>query len=171
MAEALTGVRFQLEVLMYRSAIALAAVVLATTASQGLAQQMVRAGTLTCDISPGVGFVIGSQRQLACVFVPTRGGPREAYVGTVSRFGLDIGATSGGQMVWAVYAPTTRRFGALAGSYGGAGGEATVGAGLGANVLIGGTDGTISLQPISIQGQSGLNLAVGVSALELMPYR
>jgi hypothetical protein len=151
--------------------IALAAVVLATTASPSLAQQMVRAGTLACDVSPGVGFIIGSQRELACVFTPNRGGPREAYVGTVSRFGLDIGATSGGQMVWAVYAPTTRRFGALAGTYGGASGEATVGAGLGANVLIGGSDNTISLQPISIQGQGGLNLAVGISALELRPYR
>ena len=70
-------------------------------------------------------------------------------------------------MVWAVFAPTSRKTGALAGSYGGASAEATVGAGLGANVLVGGSDRTISLQPVSVQGQSGLNLAVGVSGLEL----
>ena len=74
-------------------------------------------------------------------------------------------------MVWAVYAPTTRRFGALAGRYSGASAEATVGAGLGANVLIGGSNRTVTLQPVSVQGQAGLNLALGVAELELRPAR
>jgi hypothetical protein len=82
-------------------------------------------------------------------------------VGSVNKFGLDIGATTQGRMVWA--APTSRKAGALAGNYVGATAEATVGAGLGANVLVGGSDRTVSLQPVSVQGQSGLNLAVGVS--------
>ena len=74
-------------------------------------------------------------------------------------------------MVWAVFAPTSRKAGALAGNYTGASAEATVGAGLGANVLVGGSDRTVSLQPVSVQGQSGLNLAVGVSGLQLRVAR
>jgi Protein of unknown function (DUF992) len=98
-------------------------------------------------------------------------GPREVYVGVISKFGLDIGATTGGQMVWIVYAPTTRVFGALAGVYSGASAEATVALGLGANVLVGGSDRTVALQPLSVTGQAGLNLAVGVASLELRPAR
>jgi hypothetical protein len=131
----------------------------------------VKAGTLNCDISAGIGLIIGSQKQLACIFTPTQPGPREVYVGTISKFGLDVGATAGGQMVWAVYAPTTRRFGALAGSYGGASAEATVGLGVGVNALVGGSDRTVALQPISVEGQVGLNLAAGVTGLELRPAR
>ena len=74
-------------------------------------------------------------------------------------------------MVWAVYAPTSKKIAALAGTYTGASAEATVGAGLGANVLLGGSDRTVSLQPISVQGQAGLNLAAGVASLELRPAR
>jgi len=105
------------------------------------------------------------------MFTPSERGPREVYVGSISKFGLDLGATAGGEMVWAVYAPTTRRFGALAGHYGGATAEATVGGGLGANVLIGGSDRTITLQPLSVQGQAGLNVAAGVADFELRPAR
>jgi hypothetical protein len=87
----------------------------------------------------------------------------------VSTFGLDIGATSGGQLTWAVLAPTTLRRGALAGSYGGATAGGTVGVGLGANVLVGGSDRTVTLQPLSVQAQTGLNVAAGVSNIELRP--
>jgi hypothetical protein len=135
------------------------------------AQQRVKAGTLSCDISAGIGFIVGSQKQVTCMFTPAGPGPREVYVGTINKFGLDLGATTGGQMVWAVYAPTTGRYGALAGSYGGGSAEATIGAGLGANVLVGGSNRTVALQPISVQGQLGLNLAVGVAALDLRPAR
>lgn len=134
------------------------------------AQQRVKVGTLTCDISGGVGLIIASQKTMACNFTPTRG-KREIYVGSVSKFGLDVGVTSGARMVWAVYAPTSRSRAALAGTYTGASAEATVGAGIGANVLVGGSDRTVSLQPVSLQGQAGLNLAVGVSGLELHPAR
>ncbi len=105
------------------------------------------------------------------MFNSADGGPRELYTGSITKFGLDIGATSGGVMVWAVFAPSTRQFGALAGHYAGATAEATVGAGIGANALIGGSDRTVTLQPLSIQGQTGLNLAAGVASIDLRPAR
>jgi hypothetical protein len=131
--------------------------------------QRIKLGTLVCDVSGGIGMIIGSQKGVQCLFSPSMPGPPEAYVGSITKLGLDIGATSAGQMVWAVYAPTTRAFGALAGVYAGATAEATVAVGLGANVLIGGSDRTIALQPLSVSGQTGLNLAAGVASLELRP--
>ena len=130
-----------------------------------------KVGTLTCDISGGIGLIITSKKDLTCMFTPSQPGPREVYVGSITKFGLDLGVTAGGEMVWSVYAPTTRKFGALAGDYGGATAEATVGAGLGANVLVGGSDRTVALQPVSVQGQAGLNVAAGVAELRLRPAR
>ena len=130
-----------------------------------------KVGTLTCDISGGIGLIITSKKDLTCMFTPSQPGPREVYVGSITKFGLDLGATTGGEMIWSVYAPTTRKFGALAGDYGGATAEATVGAGLGANVLVGGSDRTVALQPVSVQGQAGLNVAAGVAELRLRPAR
>jgi len=115
-----------------------------------------KVGTLSCDISGGIGLIITSKKDLTCMFTPSQPGPREVYVGSITKFGLDLGATAGGEMVWAVFAPTNRKFGALAGDYGGATAEATVGVGLGANVLVGGSDRTVALQPVSVQGQAGL---------------
>jgi hypothetical protein len=135
------------------------------------APEHTKVGTLTCDISGGIGLIITSKKDVTCMFTPSQPGPREVYTGSITKFGLDIGATTGGEMVWAVEAPTTRHFGALAGNYAGATGEATVGAGVGANVLVGGSNRTVTLQPVSIQGQTGLNLAVGVAGLTLRPAR
>jgi hypothetical protein len=118
-------------------------------------------------VSAGFGFIIGSQRGVMCTFVPDGGQP-EVYTGTISRLGLDIGATARGHMVWAVFAEYAGpRPGVLAGDYFGASGEATVAAGLGANVLIGGSNRQVALQPLSVSGQVGLNLAVGVAELRL----
>lgn len=128
-----------------------------------------RVGTLVCNISPGVGIIIAGQRQLGCVLTSARGRAREAYEGTFSTLGLDIGATSGGQLTWAVFAPTTLRRAALAGTYVGATAGGTVGAGVGANLLVGGSDRTVTLQPISVQAQTGVNVAAGVSNMELRP--
>jgi hypothetical protein len=151
---------------------ALAVVATAASPVATMAQaERVKAGTLTCDISGGIGLIITSHKEVSCIFTPSQPGPHEVYVGAINKFGLDLGATAGGEMVWAVYAPTTRRFGALAGNYGGASAEATVGAGLGANVLVGGSDRTIALQPLSVQGQAGLNVAAGVAELILRPAR
>jgi hypothetical protein len=128
-----------------------------------------RVGTLTCAISPGVGMIVGGQRQLSCIFASARGRARDAYEGTVSTLGLDIGTTSGGQLTWAVFAPTKLRRTALAGTYAGAIAGATVGAGAGVNVLVGGSDRTVTLQPVSVQAQTGMNIAAGVSTMELRP--
>jgi hypothetical protein len=148
-----------------------AALTLAIATVPAAAQQdgRTRVGTLTCNISPGVGMIIGGQRQLSCIFASVRGRAREAYEGTVSTLGLDIGATSGGQLAWAVFAPTTLRRAALAGTYAGATAGATVGAGASVNVLVGGSDRTVALQPISVQTQTGINIAAGVSTMELRP--
>jgi hypothetical protein len=135
------------------------------------AQSRVKAGTLTCNVSGGTGLIVASNKQLRCTFSPVEGRRRERYVGVIRKFGLDVGSTSGGQLVWAVYAPTTARRGALAGTYVGATAEATVGAGLGANALIGGSGRTVALQPVSVQGQAGLNVAAGVADLELRAAR
>jgi hypothetical protein len=117
-------------------------------------------------------MIIASQKEVTCLFTPAGRGRQEAYVGTISRFGLDIGATQGGRMTWVVHSSTEGRMrGALAGTYSGAAAEATVGAGLGANVLVGGSNRSIALQPLSVQGQTGLNLAVGVAELRLVPAR
>jgi hypothetical protein len=127
----------------------------------------IQAGTLTCDISGGIGLILGSQRTLNCSFTPAVPGPIEFYAGSLTKLGVDLGITTGGVMVWVVYAPTSRPAGSLTGSYGGATAEATVVAGVGANVLVGGSNRTIALQPVSLQGQSGLNVAAGVAGIEL----
>ena len=152
-------------------ALAVAAAVALPAPTMAQAPDRTRAGTLTCDISGGIGMIIASKKEVTCMFTPSGPGPREVYVGSITKFGLDVGATAGGEMVWQVLAPSTRKFGALAGHYAGASGEATVGAGVGANVLVGGSDRTVTLQPVSVQGQVGLNLAVGVAGLELQPAR
>ena len=152
------------------AAVTIAAVVASPVTALAQAERA-KAGTLTCDISGGIGLIITSHKDVRCMFTPSQPGPREVYIGGITKFGLDLGATTGGEMVWAVYAPTTRRFGALAGQYGGATAEATVGAGLGANVLVGGSNRTIALQPVSVQGQAGLNVAAGVAELTLRPAR
>ena len=110
--------------------------------------------------------MIGSQRNVACI-LHTENVPDETYQGTLTRVGLDIGATSGGKIVWAVFAGTNRFAGMLNGTYVGASGEASIGAGLGANVLVGGSNNSVALQPVSIQGQTGLNIAAGISKLYL----
>ena len=134
------------------------------------AQDRVKAGTLACDVSGGIGFVIGSKKSMTCTFEPAAAGwPAESYSGTISKFGLDIGATSSGTMVWVVFAGSAPGPHALAGTYSGATAEATVAVGLGANALVGGSNRTIALQPLSVTGQTGLNLAVGVASLVLRP--
>jgi Protein of unknown function (DUF992) len=158
----------------FLSAVAALAVVAAAAQpvpSSAQAPQLTKVGTLTCDIAGGIGLIITSHKSVTCMFTPVLPGPREVYSGSITKFGLDIGATTGAAMIWSVYAPTSLQFGALAGNYAGATGEATVGAGVGANVLVGGSNRTVTLQPVSVQGQAGLNLAVGVGSLELHPSR
>jgi hypothetical protein len=156
---------------MFRSAIAgtaFGAAVLATVLSipADAQQDRVQAGSLECSLSSSIGLVVGSQRNIACNYKPD-GGPPEAYVGTLTRVGLDVGITGGGAIIWAVFSGTNRYAGMLSGTYVGASAEATIAAGLGANVLVGGSNRSVALQPLSVQGQVGLNIAAGVSSLEL----
>jgi hypothetical protein len=163
---------------MKRSHQALAAVTLvvlagANAVAPAAAQRVdrVHAGVLSCDISGGLGLIIASRKEVRCLFTPSTPGPREVYFGAITKFGLDIGATAGGRMEWVVHAPTTRGIGALAGVYAGPSAQATVGVGATVNVLYGGSDRTVSLQPVSVEGQVGLNVAAGVTELELVPAR
>jgi hypothetical protein len=138
----------------------------ALTLATAPAEARVKAGVLECQVSPSVGYVIGAQKSLACWFRSAYG-YHEGYAGHMTIVGLDVGVTGPGKLVWGVYAAARPRHGALAGKYAGASAEATVAAGLGANVLVGGSNESISLQPLSVNAQTGLNVAVGVSALTL----
>jgi hypothetical protein len=145
------------------AAAVLAVVALAAPASA----DGVKVGVLTCHVSSGWGFIFGSSKDLRCNYAPVKGFG-ERYVGTVNKFGVDIGYTSGGVLIWNVIAPTTgMKRGALAGGYGGATASATAGVGVGANVLVGGFGRSIALQPLSVEGNTGLNVAAGIGAITL----
>jgi Protein of unknown function (DUF992) len=143
-----------------------AALAATATAPVDAQPRRVQVGTLACSISAGVGLLVGSQRNVACNFQPDNG-PPEAYTGTITRVGVDVGFTTGGAMVWGVFTDTNRYAGMLTGTYAGATAEATLAAGLGANVLVGGSNHSVALQPLSVQGQVGLNIAAGVGALDI----
>jgi len=127
----------------------------------------VKVGILTCHVHSGWGYVVGSSKKVDCSYHPN-GHMEDRYTGSISKFGVDIGYTDGGTLVWDVVAPSsdTRR-GALEGDYAGATASATVGAGVGANVLIGGLDKSIALQPVSVEGNTGLNVSAGIGAMSL----
>ncbi|HWD57280.1 MAG TPA: DUF992 domain-containing protein [Stellaceae bacterium] len=139
---------------------------IAALAGPASAQSAVSVGTLTCNVASGFGFIFGSSKALNCTFSGL--GRAEHYVGNITKFGADIGYTSGGILVWTVVAPVAvMRPGALAGAYAGGTASATVGVGLGANALVGGSNNTIALQPLSIEGNTGLNVAAGVASITL----
>jgi uncharacterized protein DUF992 len=156
---------------MFRIAFAAAATAAATLAmitSPADAQpRQVQVGQLTCSLSASIGLILGSQKNVNCVFRGQPGEPEEAYTGTMTTIGVDIGVTTGGVIVWTVFADSNRYRGMLAGTYAGATAEASVGAGVGANVLVGGSNHTVTLQPISLQGQLGFDIGAGIGALEL----
>ncbi len=152
----------------FLASLGVAAGMTALLACPGLAQSSVKVGTLTCDVSAGIGLLISQQQTMTCNFDPVSAGPPDLYTGRIEKFGLALGAVQQGTMVWGVLAPATGfPHGALAGTYGGVGAEATAGAGLGANLLVGGTGRAFSLQPLTVQGQAGLNFAAGVTTLTL----
>jgi Protein of unknown function (DUF992) len=152
---------------MVRYFVVIVALGLALGTARPVAAQQVRAGVLSCDVAGGLGLVLGSQKLVSCSFSPEGEGRREDYDGSITKYGLDLGLTRGSRMLWIVFTNTVAGPGFLAGDYFGATGEATVGAGLGANVLLGGSNRTVALQPVSLSGQTGLNLAIGVAALQL----
>lgn len=126
------------------------------------------AGTLTCKGEGSVGMILGSKQELGCSYKPVGGGPSQRYRATITKIGLDIGATGPTTLVWTVLGSTTAfEEGALVGQYGGLSAEASVGIGGGANALVGGSSQSVVLQPLSVQGQTGVNLAVGVAELTI----
>lgn len=126
----------------------------------------VKVGVLSCHESSGWGFIFGSSKEIRCVY--HHGPYTEHYKGTVNKFGVDIGYTAGAVIIWDVFAPNTGpERGALTGDYVGAQASAAVGPGAGANALVGGFDRSFTLQPVSIEGETGLNVAAGIGSMSL----
>ncbi len=149
------------------SATGIALAVLIAAIQPAAAQQHVKVGVLRCEVAAGLGMIIASTKDMECRFVSEHG-RSERYFGRIQKFGIDIGATNRGVLAWAVFAPSAGpRRGALAGDYVGVDASATVGAGLGANALVGGFDRSFALQPLSVEVQSGLALAAGVASMTL----
>jgi len=127
-------------------------------------------GMLACKLNPSIGFIIAGHQSMECRYVPGAGGPPQGYDGALNTVGVSLGVTAGGVLSWAVLAPTDGiPAGALAGEYIGATADAAFIAGAGANVLIGGSNRTIALQPVSVEGSVGANVTAGLSALKLRP--
>jgi hypothetical protein len=149
------------------AATGLCAAALSLLPAAAQAQSGAPAGRLSCQVGSGLGVVVTSKRPMECRFTPRRG-PVQRYVGVVRNFGLDLGTIKRSHMAWRVYGPYARApLGALSGSYAGATAGASVGAGGSGNLLIGGADKDVTLQPLSLQGRRGFNVAVGVTGLEL----
>jgi hypothetical protein len=151
----------------------IAAICLAKSLAPVHAQQIdrVQVGVLECRGAASIGFIVGSVTNLGCV-LRIEGVGEDRYVATIRKVGVDLGITQETALAWGVYAPVARLGrGDLAGDYVGAQGSASIGVGAGGNVLVGGSNNTIALQPLSLQGQVGLNIAAGLASLELRPGR
>ena len=149
----------------------IAATLLASTASAQAPMNRVRVGVLECRGGASIGFVVGSVTNLGCV-LRVEGFPEDRYIATIRKVGLDIGITQETALAWGVFAPVAQLApGDLTGTYAGAQGSASLGVGVGGNVLVGGSNNTIALQPLSVQGQVGVNIAAGLAELELRPGR
>lgn len=146
----------------------LALVGISSTSTMAREGAKVIAGTLTCEGTGSVGLVIGSKERLSCVYVPAGSGRPQNYSATITKIGLDVGFKTGSVVIWTVLGSgASLAPGVLTGNYGGASAEASVALGVGANVLIGGSKNSVVLQPLSVQGQTGFNLAVGITGLTL----
>jgi hypothetical protein len=155
---------------LFLGAVAVAAVISPANAQAPAAWPQV--GTLNCRLNPSIGFVIAGHQSMECRFPPNTPEPPQRYDGAINTVGLDVGFTTGGAFSWAVFAPTVgASAGSLAGEYVGISGDIGIGVGGGANVLIGGSGRSFALQPVSLEGSVGLDVALGVSALKLRPLR
>jgi hypothetical protein len=160
---------------MFRNRLRLAALTFTLAMMLSLpavAQNWTQVGTLSCKVDPNIGFIIVGHQPMQCVYNQAPGAvpqiPPQSYDGALNTVGLSIGVSAGSVLGWAVFAPTTGvPAGALAGEYVGVSGAAGVGLGAGANVLLGGSNRTIALQPLSLQGSIALNVVAGVSSLKL----
>jgi Protein of unknown function (DUF992) len=162
------------EIYFMRRSLALAAVALALSApvaTTSAQQSKVQVGVLECRGGASVGFIVGSVTNLGCV-MRAGGRPDDFYVATIRKVGLDLGITQESVLAWGVFAPVAQLGpGDLSGNYAGAQGSATLGVGVGGNVLVGGSNNSIALQPLSVQGQVGVSIAAGLESLELRPGR
>lgn len=132
-------------------------------------QSWTQAGALTCNLNPSIGFVIFGHQSMECRFQPVSG-PVQAYDGAINTVGLDLGISGPGKFAWAVFGPASGiPNGALAGEYVGASGDIGLGVGVGANVLVGGSNRSIALQPVSLEGSIAVNAVAGLSQLKLRP--
>jgi hypothetical protein len=153
------------------AAFAITALAASCAGASAQPMQRVQVGILECRGGASIGFIVGSVTNLGCV-LRVDGMPEDRYVATIRKVGVDLGITQESALAWGVYAPVARLGpGDLSGTYVGAQGSASVGVGLGGNALIGGSDNSIALQPLSVQGQVGLNVAAGLASLELRPGR
>jgi hypothetical protein len=160
---------FEVQHMRILSVVSLVGALTGLAVSQAPAEST-QVGRLVCDVSAGVGMILVQKQTMHCLFTPANGGPPEPYLGRIDEFGVALGEVSQGQLIWGVVAPASGvPRGALSGTYVGVGAEATAGAGLGANVLVGGTGRAFSLQPVSVEGQVGLNVAGGVTTVTLLP--
>jgi len=152
------------------STFALAQAPAAPGTAPAASQSGANVGTLQCKVAGGMGFIFGSSKDLDCLLVRTDG-VAERYTGSINRYGIDIGFTKEAHIVWLVFAPGAIGRGALAGEYGGVTAGASFGVGLGANVLVGGSSKQVALQPVSVEGSVGLNVAAGVASVTLRPVK
>ena len=152
---------------------AMAAMLLAMSSSARAQQPVahVQVGVLECRGGASIGFIVGSITHLGCV-LRVEGVPEDRYIATIQKVGLDLGITQETALAWSVFAPIAQLGpGDLSGNYAGAQGSASLGVGAGGNVLVGGSNNSIALQPLSLQGQVGVNIAAGLESLELRPGR
>ena len=154
---------------MNRKAFALSAVLVAMVGpAAGQGPTWTQSGMLSCRLNPSIGFVIFGHQSMECRFVPSLPGPPQIYEGALNTVGIDIGVVGTGGLAWGVLAPTAGiPAGALAGTYVGASGDIAVGAGVGANLLVGGSNRSFALQPLSVEGSVALNVTLGLSSLQL----
>jgi hypothetical protein len=153
------------------SSIALATALVATATAAVAQNGRVEVGVIECRGST-TSFIVGSVTDLSCAFRASDNSPPEPYHATIRRAGVDIGFPQQIAVAWVVLAPTRGiQRGDLAGSYVGASASATVGLGVGANALVGGSNNTFALQPVSVQGQTGLGIAAGIAGLALRAAR
>jgi Protein of unknown function (DUF992) len=147
-----------------------AALIPGSQAAVAKSKAPVRLGVLTCQVDGGKGRIITSKRELSCIFENVDGRPIERYAGEIRRYGLDIGSTQYSDIGWGVFSLTGSGStpGALQGKYGGISAGASLGVGLGANVLVGGLERSFALQPLSVEASRGFNLALGVASLHLI---
>ncbi|MCJ8144107.1 DUF992 domain-containing protein [Ancylobacter sp. A5.8] len=144
-----------------------AACAVALGALPASAADKVDAGVLVCNAGTSIGLIVTSKQELSCTFTPADNSAVQKYAGTIETIGLDLGVTGGGVMTWGVLAVAKQvQSGALAGKYAGATGNVAVGVGVGANVLVG-SGNSFALNPVSVEGNVGASLALGVAGLTL----